>query len=100
MFEPNIPLIIMRHTELTYQQKAFLLWCWICRDNNDQCGLISCRQDCGLRERSIQWYSDLFGIPRPHMSRMFTELKDKRIIKTEKVGTKNEVTFVDFSVFR
>jgi hypothetical protein len=99
VFKPDVPLIIMRHRELTYQQKAFLLWCWICRENDDRCNLISCRQDCSLNTRTIQWYADYFGIFRSGMSRLWGDLRKRRIIKIESIDTRNEITYVDFTIF-
>ena len=99
MFKPDVPLIIMRHRELTYQQKSFLLWCWICRENDERCNLFSCRQDCSLKAKTIQWYADYFGIDRADLSRIFTLFRNKNIIKTENIGTRNETTYIDFTIF-
>jgi hypothetical protein len=99
MFDSNIPVRILRHPELTYQQKAFLLWCWICREDDTRCELLSCRQHCGLRERSVTWYANYFGIDRGNLSKMFDDLREKDIMKTERPGSRNEVTFIDFKIF-
>lgn len=99
MYNPNIPLNIMRHRELTWQQKAFLLWAWSCRETNDRCIVTSNRQDCAVRDLSIQFYADLFGVSRPNLSTMFTELREKNIMKIEYEGSRNEITFVDFTIF-
>ena len=61
-FQPDVPLRIMRHRELTYQQKAFLLWCWIHREDDERFDLLSRRQDCALKERSIRWYVQFFQV--------------------------------------
>lgn len=89
----------MRYRDLTWQQKAFLLWAWSCRENNDRCIITSNRQDCAVRDLSLQFYADLFGIHRPDLSKMFADLRGKRILKIEYEGTRNEITFVDFTVF-
>ena len=99
MFKPDVPLIIMRHRELTYQQKSFLLWCWVCRENDTRCNLISCRQDCSVRGRTVQWYADFFGIQRSALSRSLSDLRKRNILKTENIDTRNEVTYVDFTIF-
>lgn len=99
MYNPNIPLNIMRHRDLTWQQKAFLLWAWSCRETNDRCIVTSNRQDCAVRDLSIQFYASLFGIDRADLSKMFADLRSKRMMKTEDEGSRNEVTFVDFTVF-
>jgi hypothetical protein len=98
MFKPDVPLRIMRDVTLSPSHKAFLLWCWHCRETDDRCDLISCRQDCNLRERSIKWYADFFNMSYQHFyARVFKSLESRGIIKTEQVGTRNEMTYVDFT---
>ncbi len=100
MFKLDPPLRIMRNLKLSYPQKAFLLWCWHCRETDDRCDLISCRQDCELRERSIKWYSDFFRIHYSNFYyRIYKPLEAQGMIKTEKYGTRNEMTYIDFTVF-
>lgn len=99
MFKPDVPLIIMRHKKLTYQQKAFLLWCWICRDSDERCDLISGVQDCNLRDRNIKWYADFFGIERSSFQHgVFSGLRERNIIKSRFISG-CEVVYVDFTVF-
>jgi hypothetical protein len=83
----------MRRKDLTYNEKSFLLWCWINRDSDKRCNLITSGCGHNLDRRSIQWYADYFGIPRQTLSAVFVSLRSKNIIKT------NGVTFIDFSVF-
>ena len=97
MLQPHVPLRIMSHTELTYQQKAFLLWCWIERTNDERCELLSRRQNCHLRDRSIRWYIQYFQVGATEFYKNFNDLKSKGVIKTEREGTRNEVTYVDFT---
>ena len=99
MFKPDVPLIIMRHSDLTYMQKSFLLWCWIRRDSDERCDLISKVQDCNLRNRSVTWYANFFGISRTsfHES-IFTSLRERKIIKT-RIVSGCEVIYVDFTLF-
>ena len=100
MFEPNRPLQIMRDKRLTHQQRAFLLWCWLNKDTADRCNLISKRQDCRFRERSIGWYADLLGCHRSHFhAYVYKKLKELGLIKIEDIGTRNEITYVDFSKY-
>ena len=99
MFKPDVPLIIMRRKDLTHQQKAFLLWCWICRDSDGRCDLISNAQDCNLRGRSITWYADFFGVTRQQMQRdIFGALRNLDVIKTRQ-NMSVEVVYVDFTIF-
>lgn len=99
MFKPHVPLLIMRDKRLAYQTKSFLLWCWICRDTDEKCGLVSCKQDCRLRERSITWYADYFGMHRQQLSTMFAQLRELGIMKIAEIDTRNEITYIDFTVF-
>ena len=99
MFKPDVPLTIMRSKNLTQQQKAFLLWCWICRDTDERCNLISNKQDCGLRHRTIQWYADYFNMQRSYLSRTISDLRKRNVIKVENNNTLNEVIYVDFTFF-
>ncbi len=99
MFKPDVPTIIVRHRELSYQEKAFLLWCWAVRESDQMCALISKRQNCAVRGRTIQWYADFFGIRRPNMSRMWHNLIERRILKSANLDSRNEVIYVDFTVF-
>ncbi len=99
MFKPDVPLIIMRHRVLTYLQKSFLLWCWISRDSDERCDLISEVQDCNLRSRNVTWYANFFGIQRTTFhEHVFTALRKHNIIKTRTVSG-CEVTYVDFTMF-
>lgn len=100
MFKPDVPLTIMRSKNLTQQQKAFLLWCWSCRDTDDRCDLISKTQGCNLRYRNITWYANFFGVVRQQLSRAFSVLRKLDIIKTRKNSSGSEVTYVDFTVFK
>jgi len=98
-YNADVPTIIVRHTELTYQQKAFLLWCWSCRETDERCNLISKRQDCRLRDKTIQDYAHFFGIRRASLSEMFTFFKQVGIMKIEDVDTRNELVYIDFTLF-
>jgi hypothetical protein len=98
-YKPAVPTIILRHPKLTYQQKAFLLWCWDCRENDDRCNLISKRQDCRLRDKTIQDYANFFGIRRASLSEMFSSFREVGILKIEEIGTRNEVVYIDFTLF-
>ena len=94
----DVPLEIMRSTKLHPLQKAFLLWCWAVRETDRTCALISCRQDCAVRDRSIKWYADFFNLDRHNFSnRIFSPLVEAGIIVTEHVGSRNEITYVDFT---
>ena len=98
MFEPDKPLQIMRDKNLTHQQRAFLLWCWVNKDSVLRCSLISKRQDCRLRGRSIGWYADLLGSHRSHFHAfVYKKLKELGIIKIEGEDTRNEIVYVDFT---
>jgi hypothetical protein len=99
MFKPDIPTIIIRHKDMTYQQKTFLLWCWTRRSSDSRYDLLSCRQDCALEGRTIQWYADFIGVKRSNFSVMLTDLKKLRIAKIECKGTRNECLYIDFTVF-
>jgi hypothetical protein len=99
LYRPDVPTVIVRHKELTYQQKAFLLWCWDCRENETRCNLISGRQNCRLRGRTIQWYADFFNIPRQQLSPMFKDLREKGIMQAENIDSRNEIIFINFTVF-
>lgn len=98
-YKLDVPTVIVRHIELTYQHKAFLLWCWDCRETNERCNLISKRQDCRLRDKTIQDYADFFDIRRASLSEMFTKFKQMGILKSEDVDTRNEVVYIDFTYF-
>ena len=98
-FKPDVPLLIMRRADLSYNEKSFLLWCWICRDSDERCELIANFSGCKLKERSIQWYADYFGVPRQTMSDVFVKLRKKGILKTEDKGKVKEITYVNFKVF-
>jgi hypothetical protein len=89
----------MRRQDLTYNEKSFLLWCWVCRETDERCDLIMCHGNCKLSNRSIQWYADYFGIPKQTMHAVFTKLRNKNIIKTTDSGKVEEITYVDFSIF-
>jgi hypothetical protein len=99
MFKPDIPTIIVRHTEMTYLQKTFLLWCWSRRSSDSRYEVLSCKQDCALGGRTIQWYAGFFGIRRASISEMLSDLKRLRIVKIEREGTRNECLYIDFTVF-
>ena len=95
---PDVPLIIMRKRDLTYNEKSFLLWCWICRDDDKKCDLIV-SNEYKLSKRTIQWYADYFGIPKQTMHDVFTSLKRKGIMKTKHDDVVGEITYINFSVF-
>ena len=99
MFRPDIPTLIMRHKDMTYQQKTFLLWCWTRRASDSRYEVLSCRQDCHLEGRSIQWYADFCGMKRQAFSRMLLDLQKLRIVKIECEGTRNECSYIDYTVF-
>lgn len=88
----------MRRQDLTYNERSFLLWCWIRRDADNCCVLIYSNGG-KLDKRSIQWYADYFGIPRRTLNDVFLSLKDKNIIKVGDRGKAQEITYVDFMVF-
>jgi hypothetical protein len=95
----DIPLQIMRDRRFTYQQKAILLWCWVNRTSSGRCELMSCRDPCALRDRSVLWYADFLGIPRNQLWNFFAYLKKIGVIKIEYEGTRNECTYIDFGVY-
>lgn len=84
---------------MTYNEKSFLLWCWCRRLEDNKYILMSKRQDCPYRVRNTQWYADYLGVLRQNLSLVFVNLRRKNIIKTEFKGLRNEVTYVDFTVF-
>jgi hypothetical protein len=95
----DIPLQIMRDKRFTYQQKAFLLWCWINKTSSDRCELMSCRDPCMLRDRNVQWYADFLGMHRNSMWSFFAYLVRLGVLKVEHEGTRNECSYIDFSVY-
>jgi hypothetical protein len=75
------------------------LWCWICRDSNERCDLITRNRGNNLDRRTIQWYADYFGVPKQTMHDVFTNLRRKGILKTKDKDKDNEITYVNFKVF-
>lgn len=93
----EFPLFIMRHEELSYQQKAFLLWCWSERSNDSRFDLMSRRQYCAVRDHSIRRYARYLGFGLTQFFHNFNDLKNKEFIKIERAGTRNECTYLDFT---
>ena len=99
MFKPDIATNILQHSQLDYQHKVFLLWCWDRSLDKIRYDLTSCRQNCGVRNRTVQWYANKMGIHRQRMSIVLIQLKELGIVKIEYEGTRNECTYVDFTMF-
>jgi hypothetical protein len=98
-FRPDVPLIIMRNSKLTFKQKSFLLWCWICRDSDDRSDLIAYGSGCNLGSRNITWYADFLGMDRRSLnSDVFVALRNKNILKIRDDGS-IKILYVDFKVF-
>ena len=89
----------MRRKDLSYNEKSFLLWCWISRDTDERCNLITNQCGHNLDSKSMKWYADYFGVAKQTMHNVFTKLRDKDIITTECKGKHREITYVNFKVF-
>lgn len=99
-YRSDVATIIIRRQDLSHKQKTFLLWCWIKRDSDERCDIISTRRECNLSERSFSWYADYFGMDVRNSYRdIFVPLKKNNVIKT-RICRGGEVVYVDFTVFK
>jgi len=94
----NIPYNIVGCSDLTPTDKTFLLWCWSVSTDDTRYNLISNKQGCHSRGRTIQLYAYIMGVDRAQVSRMFTRLRELGVIKAEHMY-RYKCEYVDFTYF-